>query len=41
MAELTLNTDEVVGIKKEIEEGSLELIFNALQSDIKLKNRNI
>jgi len=34
MAELTLNTDEVVGIKKEIEEGSLELIFNALQSDI-------
>lgn len=34
MAELTLNVDEVVGIKKEIEEGSLELIFNALQSDI-------
>jgi hypothetical protein len=34
MAELTISTDEVVGIKKEIEEGSLELIFNALQSDI-------
>jgi len=34
MAELKISTDEVVGIKKEIEEGSLELIFNALQSDI-------
>lgn len=34
MAELTISKDEVVGIKKEIEEGSLELIFNALQSDI-------
>ena len=34
MAELTITNDEVVGIKKEIEEGSLELIFNALQSDI-------
>ena len=34
MAELVLKNDEVVGIKKEIEEGSLELIFNALQSDI-------
>lgn len=34
MAELTLSKDEVVGIKKEIEEDSLELIFNALQSDI-------
>jgi len=34
MAELTISQDEVIGIKKEIEEGSLELIFNALQSDI-------
>lgn len=34
MAELVLKKDEVIGIKKEIEEGSLELIFNALQSDI-------
>lgn len=34
MAELIISKDEVVGIKKEIEEGSLELIFNALQSDI-------
>lgn len=34
MAELVITKDEVVGIKKEIEEGSLELIFNALQSDI-------
>lgn len=34
MAELVIKQDEVVGIKKEIEEGSLELIFNALQSDI-------
>lgn len=34
MAELVISKDEVVGIKKEIEEGSLELIFNALQSDI-------
>jgi len=34
MAELTISKDEIVGIKKEIEEGSLELIFNALQSDI-------
>jgi len=34
MAELEISKDEVIGIKKEIEEGSLELIFNALQSDI-------
>lgn len=34
MAELKIKDDDVVGIKKEIEEGSLELIFNALQSDI-------
>ncbi len=34
MAELDIKNEEVVGIKKEIEEGSLELIFNALQSDI-------
>ena len=34
MAELTISTDEVVGIKKEIDEGAYDLIFQALQEDI-------
>ena len=34
MAILKVIEQDAVGIKKEIEEGSLELIFQALQSDI-------
>jgi len=34
MAELTINTDEKIGIAKEIDEGAYELIFQAIQEDM-------
>ena len=34
MAELSIDRDEIVGIKKEIDEGALGLIFSTLQEDI-------